>query len=50
MEKPFNLIEDFAILVSRYMVEDAIGEYVYEDEENEQKREVVKSIIHNIIS
>ena len=49
MIKPFNLAEEDASILSRYIVEDVEGEYVYSDEGNEQKREVVKSIVKNLI-
>ena len=35
---PFSLSEDDSMLLSRYIIEDAHGDYVYCDEGNEQKR------------
>lgn len=46
---PFFLSEDQAHLLSRYMVEDVMNDYIYCDEENENKREIVKSILKNIV-
>ena len=38
LNEPFCLTEEDALLLSRYIVEDAQGEYIYCDELNEQKR------------
>lgn len=35
--------------LSRYLIEDCNEEYVYCDEKNENKREIVKSIIKTLI-
>jgi NADH:ubiquinone oxidoreductase subunit H len=48
-EHPFNLKEEEATLVSRYIVEDSANEYVYWDEENEINRNIAKSIIRALI-
>lgn len=47
--EPFGLKADSASLLARYLVEDAEGEYVYCDLANEQKREVVKSIVRSLL-
>ena len=47
--EPFFLSQEQAHLVSRYMVEDVMNDYIYCDEENENKRDIVKSILKNIV-
>jgi hypothetical protein len=43
--EPFALSAGAAQLVARYAIEDSQEEYVYYHESNENKREIVKSII-----
>ena len=49
MSYPFELKEDDAHILSRYVIEDSTNEYVYCDLNNEHKRNVVKSIIKAVV-
>ena len=46
---PFQLSEEEAYLVSRYLIEDSNNQHVYVDKNNEQKRMVVKSILKALV-
>ena len=43
------LQDDQAHLLARYMVEDVMNDYIYCDEENENKRDIVKSILKSVV-
>ena len=47
--QPFYLSQEQAHLLSRYMVEDVMNDYIYSDEQNENKRDILKSILKNIV-
>ena len=49
-EAPFKLNPEDRELLARYIVEDAQGQYIYCDEENEQKREVAKAILKSLLT
>ena len=45
----FNLDEDEAYTLARYLVEDSNNQYVYCDENNEIERSIIKSIIKAVV-
>lgn len=49
MQYPFELKDEEAHILARYLVEDSSNEHVYCDENNEHKRSVVKSIIKALV-
>lgn len=49
MSEPFNLSQTQAELLSRYLIEDVQNDFIYCAWDNENKREVVKSILKNTV-
>lgn len=48
MMYPFELTDEQAHLLARYLIEDSDNQYVYCDPNNENKRSIVKSILKSL--